>query len=170
MLKWRVKNRPEKKLRPESNIYRRVKSWTAACVRPFFILPTGKIERNRTFGLQDQSKYEHDLCLRNQSTKTKVMTETEIFTTAFGDVIKRMMNQVLDEREKRNEQSRPVEYYSREEVCRKLHICHATYHNWQKKGVFRTKKIGNKVFVLKDKFDEDFAEEKFIKFRIRPLK
>ena len=96
------------------------------------------------------------------------MSESEAIKAIFGDVIRDAVRDALQELKPEEPEKAKDEFYTRDEVCRKLDICHATFHNWKNKGVFKTKKIGNKVFVLKDEFDADFAADKFVKFRIKP--
>ena len=98
------------------------------------------------------------------------MSESEAFTAVFGDAIKTMMREVLDERKPKEDESKPADFYTRQEVMEMLKICKATYHNWCKKGVFKTKKVENKVFVLKEPFDKDFANDKFVKYRVKAEK
>ena len=98
------------------------------------------------------------------------MSESEAFTAIFGDAIKTMMREVLEERETPEEESGPAEFYTRKQVMQMLKICKATYHNWCNKGVFKTMKIENKVYVLKAPFDKAMAEDKFVKYRVKAEK
>ncbi len=93
-----------------------------------------------------------------------------MFKSMFGDAIKDIMREVLDERKAAEPEVKQDRFYTREEVCQKLSICHATFHNWKNKGVFKTKKISGRLYVFADVFDEDFSEEKFQKFHIKPMK
>ena len=88
----------------------------------------------------------------------------------FGDAIKSMMREVLDERKPQEKETRKTEFYTRKQVCQMLDICRATFHNWSKKGVFKIKKIGGRVYVFADKFDADMAEDKFVKFKVKERK
>ena len=98
------------------------------------------------------------------------MSESEAFTAIFGDAIKTMMREVLEEMKPEETEKPKDNFYTREEVCKKLSICSATFHNWKNAGVFKTKKIRGRIYVLADDFDADFAADKFVKFRIKPRK
>ena len=57
--------------------------------------------------------------------------------------------------EKMNElasKQNPV-YYTREEVCAKLDICKATFHNWVSSGNIRPVRIGGRVYVEPSELD-----------------
>ena len=96
------------------------------------------------------------------------MSETEALKALLGETIKEAVREVLNERKPDESGQQTERYYTRDQICEKLDICHATFHNWQNKGVFKTKKIEGRVYVLADAFDEDFKEDKFVKFRIKP--
>lgn len=101
---------------------------------------------------------------------SNAMSESEAIKAIFGEVIRDAVRDALQEF-KPEEPAQPKDnFYTREEVCKKLSICRATFHNWKNAGVFKTKKIRGRVYVLADDFDADFAEDKFVKFKIKPRK
>lgn len=70
------------------------------------------------------------------------------------DLIKEAVTEVLQEkmpdyiRETEAQQFNPLErFYSREEVCEKLSICHATFHNWVNSGKLKTVKIQGRCYI-----------------------
>ena len=65
------------------------------------------------------------------------MSESEAFTAIFGDAIKTMMREVLEEMKPEEPEKSKDNFYTREEVCKKLSICRATFHNWKNAGVFK---------------------------------
>ena len=96
------------------------------------------------------------------------MSETEAFKEIFGETIRSAMREVLCEQKPQKKEATIERLYTRDYVCEKLDICKATFHNWKNAGVFKTKKVGRRVYIFADKFDDDFAEEKFQKFHIKP--
>jgi DNA binding domain, excisionase family len=46
-----------------------------------------------------------------------------------------------------------VHYFTREEVCKRLNICKATFHNWVNAGKMKSIKIGNRVYVVSSEID-----------------
>ena len=88
----------------------------------------------------------------------------------FGDAIKSMMREVLDEVKPAETESSKEKYYSRDAVCKKLDICKATFHNWVNAGRFEAFKIGGRTYVLASELESDAAVEKFKKFKQKPRK
>jgi hypothetical protein len=89
----------------------------------------------------------------------------------FKPVLKEICEEIFSEMvEEVGEKMAEPRYYTRDQVCEKLDICRATFHNWQNKGVFKKVKIGNRIYIDADAFDkymEEHAGER-LKFRIRP--
>lgn len=70
------------------------------------------------------------------------------------DLIKEAVKEVLQEtmpdfiKETELLQFNPLErFYSRDEVCQKLSICHATFHNWVNAGKLKTVKIQGRSYI-----------------------
>jgi len=69
------------------------------------------------------------------------MSESEAIKAIFGEVIRDAVRDVLQEL-RPAEPEKPVDrYYTREQICERLDICRATFHNWKNAGIFKTKKI-----------------------------
>lgn len=49
-------------------------------------------------------------------------------------------------------------YYTREEVCEKLDICKATFHNWVADGKIKPVKMGSRVYVEPSELDRVMNE------------
>ena len=98
------------------------------------------------------------------------MSESEAIKAIFGDVIRDAVRVALQELKPEEPEKAKDEFYTRDEVCRKLDICHATFHSWKNAGIFKTKKIRGRIYILADAFDADFAADKFSKFKVKPRK
>jgi len=68
------------------------------------------------------------------------------------------INQVIDEKisslEDKINNRTPSKYISRKEARDKLHVSYVTLNDWDKKGVLKKRKIGNKVFYLNEEIDK----------------
>lgn len=49
-------------------------------------------------------------------------------------------------------------YYTREEVCTRLNICKATFHNWVAEGKIKPVKMGGRVYVEPSELDRVMNE------------
>lgn len=70
------------------------------------------------------------------------------------DIIREVMTEVLQEalptiiENHFKDSNDPLrKYYTKEQVCQKLGICHATYHNWINSGKISERKIRGRVYV-----------------------
>ncbi len=55
------------------------------------------------------------------------MSESEAIKAIFGDVIRDAVRDALQELKPEEPEKAKDEFYTRDEVCRKLDICHATF-------------------------------------------
>lgn len=93
------------------------------------------------------------------------------------DLIKEAVKEVLQEtmpdyiRETESQQPNPLErFYTREEVCEKLNICHATFHNWVNVGKLRRVKIQGRSYIDAACLDRALEEVTIKpKFNIKPF-
>ncbi len=49
---------------------------------------------------------------------------------------------------------KPTKYISRKEVSQKLNVSYVTLDAWNKKGILKKRKIGNKVFYLNEEIEK----------------
>ena len=89
------------------------------------------------------------------------------------DLIKEVIQEIMTENTQLTEsQFNPLErFYTREEVCEKLNICHATYHNWVNGGKLKKVKIQGRSYIDAACLDKALEEGTIkTKFNIKPRK
>lgn len=98
--------------------------------------------------------------------KATIMNEVQnAFRSWLKDLIKEAVTEVITERmpdlikESETEQHNPLgRFYTRAEVCEKLSICHATFHNWVNAGKLKSVKIQGRSYIDAVCLDKALAE------------
>ena len=85
----------------------------------------------------------------------------QIYIQLYGITPEQFFNkidQVIDEKlsslEHKITSPRAPKYISRKEAKNKLRVSYVTLNEWDKKGVLKKRKIGNKVFYLNEEIDK----------------
>ena len=72
----------------------------------------------------------------------------EIIRPWLKDLIKEAIKEVLDESEPKEGTQKQLENLcTRDEACKYLQICHATFHNWANAGKLPVVKIQGRTYV-----------------------
>lgn len=82
----------------------------------------------------------------NEVQKTYGPWLKDLIIEAVSEAIRETLPLILEEQFS-NESDPLKRFYSREEVCRKLSICKATYHNWIKAGKLKVVKIQGRSYI-----------------------
>jgi len=97
-------------------------------------------------------------------------TAERVTECTLEDFIRSILRPIIREivREERNSLDEAAEsgivkpkdmrYYTRDEVCEKLKICKATFHNWKNAGKLPTVKIGGRVYIDAEALDRSLCE------------
>lgn len=89
----------------------------------------------------------------NEVQKTYGPWLKDLIIDAVSDAVRETLPMILEG--KISTASDPLKrFYSREEVCRKLSICKATYHNWVNAGKLKVVKIQGRSYIDASCLDE----------------
>ena len=83
-------------------------------------------------------------------------TTTQVYSIAPDELVQKIMEGVekkLGAFEERLGRPKTSKYLSRKEASRKLQVSYVTLNLWDKKGILKKRKIGNKVFYLKEEIE-----------------
>ncbi|MFD2588431.1 hypothetical protein ACFSQJ_15955 [Croceitalea marina] len=92
-------------------------------------------------------------------------SSTQVFNITPEQLIQQI-DKIIDERlsslEVRLNQVKSKKYISRKEASNKLQISYVTLNEWDKNGILKKRKIGNKVFYLNEEI-ETILEQSVVK-------
>jgi excisionase family DNA binding protein len=97
------------------------------------------------------------------------MPEKEIIITAIKDFLKPIVTEVITECLTESflslEQKRRKHYYTRAEVCERLHIGSTTFYRLAQKGKIRVLKIEGRTLVDADELDQAIETRQVFRYQ-----
>ena len=93
------------------------------------------------------------------------MYETDSIRELVKDIFKPIIAEVIAEAGTVTPPKTEKRYYTREEVCKLIHIGTTTFYRMANKGLIVTKKIGNRTLVDADELDEAIETRQVYRYK-----
>ena len=68
----------------------------------------------------------------------------------ISEIVGKIKNELFAELQRSFKDNEPKRYLSADEVCKRLGITTPTIHDWRKRGILKTYKLGSRVYYRMD--------------------
>jgi len=86
----------------------------------------------------------------------------EAVDLSINEAVERAVDKAL---QKYSDLCKPMETYTRQQVCDVCHITLPTFHAWVKEGTLRTTKVNGRTLVSKEELDAVMKAKKIVTFK-----
>lgn len=71
----------------------------------------------------------------------------------ISEIVGKLKSELLTDLIKTIKDNEPNRYYSAQEICERLGISKPTIHDWKKKGIIKSFKLGSRVYYRMDQIE-----------------